>query len=303
METMNAIEIGADTLRIEGEPSKLYENLAKAQAEFEPVPKVDDGQVGKDRKFKYAGYATLMKCVRPALSKYGIALLQPLHWRDGKAITTTIIAGHGASIQSSFAFNADYLKDDKFGGGKKDDCQEFGRAHTYYRRYQLQSILGVEGDDDADGLPIPLARRDQFAEPPRDASTGEAVPKKAASAPKAEKAASAEPKPVAAVQPTLPSVQASDSTTSSKATEPTSVSKTTSNGSNGKSIPADLDADKLKDLITSCMKQLGWKMIKLREFFGEHVDANGFETADSMPLEQMRTLHQKLVEKHNCAPF
>ena len=276
------IEIGVDTLRIEGEPTKLYEALAKAQSEFAPVPKLDLGQVGKDRKFKYAGYATLMKCVRPALTANGIALLQPLHFRGGMAVSTTILAGHGASIQTSFCFSAEYRRKDKYNEGVyTDDCQEFGRAHTYYRRYQLQSILGIEGDDDADSLPEVRA---QFSEPARDAITGDAAPKqlpaadkKVASAPKANGAAVA-PKPVAAVQPTLPSV------------EPSAA------------IP-EHGADKLKELITSAMKQLGWKMIKLREFYEQHVDPEPFASADTMPLEKMRLLHARLVEKHNIAPF
>jgi hypothetical protein len=150
---MESIELGVDTLQVSGDPTKLFEALAKAQAEFLPVPRSDQGQVGDNRKFRYAGYATLVRCIRPALSKYGICLLQPLHTRGGKAVTTTILAGHGASITASFYFKAEYVKTNK--AGTFDDPQEFGRNHTYYRRYQLQSMVGVEGDDDADNLPRP----------------------------------------------------------------------------------------------------------------------------------------------------
>lgn len=288
-----AIDIGVDTLRIEGDPTKLYEALAKAQAEFAPVPKVDDGQVGNDRRFKYAGYATLMKCVRPALAANGIALIQPLHYRDEMAITTTIIAGHGASIQTSFAFNADYMKTDKY-GGKKDDCQEFGRAHTYYRRYQLQSILGIEGDDDADALPDPKERA-QFKEPARDAVTGEAVPKQLP-APKAKEAAETKSAP-AKEQKTNGSAQPS---VASATAQGQPAVDTVENKAKPQST---LNADQLKVLITDCMKQKGWKLIKLREFFAQHVDEAGFEKADTMPIEQMRMLHQKLVQVEGCAPF
>lgn len=276
-----AIDIGVDTLRIEGDPTKLYEALAKAQSEFAPVPKVDDGQVGNDRRFKYAGYATLMKCVRPALAANGIALIQPLHYRDEMAITTTIIAGHGASIQTSFAFSADYMKTDKY-GSKKDDCQEFGRAHTYYRRYQLQSILGIEGDDDADALPEPKERA-QFQEKETKqlpAPKGNGATKQAQ--------ASVETKPAPAPE---------EKTNGSA--KPSAVLTVSSEAK-----PAQqLNADQLKVLITDCMKQKGWKLIKLREFFAQHVDEAGFEKADTMPIEQMRMLHQKLVQVEGCAPF
>jgi len=59
MET--AIDIPLDTLVIKGDASKLYEELAKAQEEFLPVPRLADGQVGTSRKFKYADYATIIK--------------------------------------------------------------------------------------------------------------------------------------------------------------------------------------------------------------------------------------------------
>jgi len=283
------IEIGVDTLKIEGDPTKLYEALAKAQAEFLPVPRSDEGQVGTSRKFKYAGYATLMRCVRPALTKHGIALIQPLHWRDDKAVTTTIIAGHGASIQTSFSFNADFTRKDK-NGGVTDDCQEFGRCHTYYRRYQLQSILGVEGDDDADNLPLPREQA-QFSDKEERKLTAIAHQRpevaSEASAPKGNgKAASAEPKSAPVEKQTSSSAAPSEPTT------------------NGKANPIEpLNADQLKLLITSCMKQKGWKMISLREFFAKHVSEEGFDTADTMPLDQMRTLHKKLVEVEGCAPF
>ena len=296
METgMNeAIEIGVDTLRIQGDPTKLYEALAKAQAEFAPVPKLDDGQVGNDRKFKYAGYATLMKCVRPALAANGIALIQPLHWREGKAVTTTILAGHGASIQTSFAFNADYMKVNKF-NEKKDDCQEFGRAHTYYRRYQLQSILGIEGDDDADALPDPKERA-QFQEKAPEQKAPEKKETKPAAAPKAP-TVSAEPKSAPVDSNPQPSAKPSDGSTNGAATS------TPSNGESATRAIPELDNNQLNALITSGMKQLGWRLIKLREFYGEHVDPEGFDTADNMPLDKKRMLHAQMVKRHNVAPF
>ncbi len=116
-------------------------------------------------------------------------------------------------------------------------------------------------------------------EPPKQLP---AADKKVASAPKAN-GASAAPKPAPATQPTLPSVQVSAATIAA--------------------VIPEHNADQLKELITSCMKQLGWKMIKLREFYETNVDPEPFASADTMPLEKMRLLHAKLVEKHGCAPF
>lgn len=118
-------------------------------------------------------------------------------------------------------------------------------------------------------------------EPPKQLP---AADKKVASAPKAS-AASAEPKSAPVSEPkTVGSAKPSGASTASS------------------EIP-EHNADTLKELITSGMKQLGWKMIKLREFYEREVDPEPFASADTMPLEKMRLLHAKLVEKHNIAPF
>ena len=153
-DTEGSIELGVDTIKIVGDATKLFEELAKAQGEFPDVPRTAIGQIGKDRKFKYADYATIIKTVRPSLSKYGIALIQPLHSRGDVAVSTIILAGHGASIWASFAFEPD------------SNPQEFGRQHTYYRRYQLQGTMGLEGDDDADSSPKEKKETNGYTEKP-----------------------------------------------------------------------------------------------------------------------------------------
>lgn len=292
MESM--IEIGVDTLKVEGDPTKLYEELAKAQSEFLDVPRIDDGQVGNDRKFKYAGYATLMKCVRPALNKHGITILQPLHFRDGKAVTTTILAGHGASLSCSFAFNADYTKADKY-GGKKDDCQEFGRAHTYYRRYQLQSILGIEGDEDADSIEAQRSRKEQaqeFAEPApkKEEPKKEAKP---APAPKANGESAAKPVATASGQKTNGSAKASEPTTNGKVPSPQET------------VDA-IAPEKLNSYLSAVMKQMDppWKVIDIRKFYAEQFDAeNEMPAPDAMDPALKRAILTKIIEVHKVAPF
>lgn len=91
-----------------------------------------------------------------------------------------------------------------------------------------------------------------------------------------------------------------------KSSAPAPAAKTTTSAvasAPTKSEIPEHGADKLKDLITSGMKQLGWKMLKLREFYEAHVDPEPFKSADEMPIEKMRLLHAKMVEKHGIAPF
>ena len=265
----NQIELEMDTLTIKGDPTKLYEELAKAQLEFTPVPKGNQGQVGQ-QKFKYAGYATIMRCVRPALANHGIVVLQPLHYRDEDAITTTILAGHGASIQTSFAFKADFSKKLK-DGSVISDPQEFGRHHTYYRRYQLQSMLGSEGDSDADDLPDVNEPKEQFSEPaPKEAKAApEKTNGKAKPEPKAEKP---EPKPE-------PKVDAKPKA------EPAQSTKT------------------INELLTLGMKELGWKIPELSAFYVEAVDPSGFPGADKLSRDQKQALFGKMVELKGVTPF
>ena len=274
-------------LTINGDPTKLFEELAKAQAEFIPVPRVDAGQVG-NTKFKYAGYATLMKCVRPALSKYGIVIIQPLHSHhdeDGieHAVTTTILAGHGASIVSSLSFEHD------------SNPQEFGRKHTYHRRYQLQSMLGIEGDDDADNVPLPKESKptNGYIEKERDiteAALSGAPPKAVVTNVATRAASTAGSKPATTSSPKAASAPAG--------TAGTDTAAATLQTKGPEHTPKTINV-----LLEESMKQLKWNMAQMMDFYGKHVDPAGVEKPSNMTLDQKRALHKKLVEIHDVVPF
>ncbi len=280
------IEIELDTLNIKGDPTKLYEALAKAQADFTPVPKMSEGAITRERTFKYASYSTLIRCVRPALSRNGITIFQPLHSMGDKAVTTTILAGHGASIKSSFMFHAD------------KNPQDFGKCHTYYRRYQLQAMLGIEGDKDADDLPDVNEERAQFTEPAKE---------KPASPPKALASAATKS---ASVQSTeqLPATQSEPSTSSSPVTS-------SQNGKgNGKTKAEAKPEEKpaadtttttktLNDILTGAAKELQWGLDELRAFYAEHVDPKGFVKAASLTVDQKKALLDKMVKLKGVTPF
>lgn len=277
METMNATEVGVDTLRIEGNPAQLYEALAKAQGEFPDIPRLSDGQAGS-RKFRFAGYATIIKCIRPALTKYGITVLQPLHSRD-EPVTTTILAGHGAAIISSLSFPP------------QKDPQEFGKQHTYYRRYQLQAMLGLEGDKDADESDIPVAT--QGYSEPAAAPKKEEPKAKAPPAPKANGESAAKPVATASGQKTNGSVKASEPTTNGAAPNP-------------QEIVDGIAPEKLNGYLSAVMKQMDppWKVIDIRKFYAEHFDAeNEMPAPDAMDPALKRQILTKIIEVKKVAPF
>lgn len=151
-------------------------------------------------------------------------------------------------------------------------------------RFGAALDLWHKGDLHAHRDEIPEGQFEEDASPPPK-QLPESTEKRVTSPPKAP-AASAEKK----------SAPAKEEKTESSA-KPSSDSTASSEEKPG------LDANTLKTLITECMKKNGWKLIKLREFYHDHVDEAGFEKADTMPLDKMRLLHSKLVEKAGCAPF
>lgn len=119
---------------------KISEALAKAQAEFQPIPKNCVNHYGK----RYADLASIFAAVRPALSKYGLAIVQfftdPVKPNfSGVRVVTRLCHSSGEWMESSLELPC----------GQK--AQEYGSAITYGRRYSLAAILGVAADDDDDG--------------------------------------------------------------------------------------------------------------------------------------------------------
>jgi hypothetical protein len=105
--------------------------------------KKDIGKISKDStnpffKSKYFDINGLLEHVEPILAKHGVLLLQPVN--DGKVITQLIDSDtHGVgsdAVESSIELP------------NITDPQKLGSAITYFRRYTLQSLLGLQAEDD-----------------------------------------------------------------------------------------------------------------------------------------------------------
>lgn len=92
-------------------------------------------------EFKYATLSNIVKFVTPLLNKAGLAFVQRLE--DDKLITEIIDSESGDSIKSIISLNF---------ADKKP--QEIGALLTYFKRYELASILGIVADEDKDALPF-----------------------------------------------------------------------------------------------------------------------------------------------------
>jgi hypothetical protein len=109
----------------------IYKNLLEVKAEIGKVTKN-----AKNPHFKntYADINALLEAVEPILHKHELLLLQPII--DGSVVTQIM------SIDKSEVVISELKLPEII------DPQKIGSAITYYRRYTLQSLLGLQAEDD-----------------------------------------------------------------------------------------------------------------------------------------------------------
>jgi hypothetical protein len=128
----------------------LYSALAQAQAEFQPITKNREVMItmksGGKYKFRYADLDEINLRTRPALTKYGLGLMQIVSSEPSGAtfIETRLTHKDGGSVSARL---------DIKGPREYPDPKEFGAVVSYLRRYQVTPMLGVAADDDIDQRP------------------------------------------------------------------------------------------------------------------------------------------------------
>ena len=130
-----------DDVRFVGELTalgELFDALAKAQGEFQPIVKDSTAKVqmksGGSYNFDYAGLDVVIAATQPALSKHGLALIQLISNDE----VVTVLGKGAARIECRVAL------------AQWGTYQEYGSAITYVKRYARLSMLGVfpQGADD-----------------------------------------------------------------------------------------------------------------------------------------------------------
>ena len=113
----------------------MYKKLLEVQKKI--------GAISKDStnpffKSKYFDINKLLDVVKPIMNEEGLLLLQPLSNIDGIASIKTIIIDveTGDTIENNTPLT------------QINDSQKMGSAITYFRRYSLQSLLGLQAEDD-----------------------------------------------------------------------------------------------------------------------------------------------------------
>jgi hypothetical protein len=134
----------------------LYSALAAAQAEMGPALKDSQNPAFKS---KYADLASVMSACMPALSKHGIAVLQPAFDDEaGRYVKTIFVHGDTGEVAEC---RVPLIV-------AKNDMQGYGSAVTYARRYGLMGMAGIAPEDDDGNAAAKAPPKD---EPKRDTSS------------------------------------------------------------------------------------------------------------------------------------
>jgi hypothetical protein len=126
--------------------NELATALAKAQGEFPDIPKDKTAKVkgesksGKpyDYSYKYSDLTTIIKYTRPALTKYGLSLIQVL---TADSLFTRLVHSSGQFIEGVVPIRMN------------QKMQDVGSDITYLKRYSLSAMIGVSSEDDDDKNP------------------------------------------------------------------------------------------------------------------------------------------------------
>jgi hypothetical protein len=110
--------------------TNIYHKLYKLQSEI--------GTISKDvrnpfYKSKYFDINSLIGQLHPLLEKHELVLIQPI---TDNQVRSVIVDLNGGSVESSMQLP------------NIQDPQKIGSAITYYRRYTLTSLLGLQAEDD-----------------------------------------------------------------------------------------------------------------------------------------------------------
>jgi len=113
----------------------IYQKLHKVQTEVSTVKKASNNPFFNS---KYFDINQLLEVVKPVLNKHGLVLMQPLSNIEGQpALLTRLIDSESGEILEDVTPMITI-----------NDPQKAGSAITYYRRYALQSLLGLQAEDD-----------------------------------------------------------------------------------------------------------------------------------------------------------
>ena len=109
----------------------IYQKLQSVKSK---IGKLSKDQTNPFYKSKYFDVNSLIGQLEPLLEESGLILLQPIE--NGYVVSRIIDVETGDSVESAIQLAG------------LTDPQKVGSEITYYRRYSLQSLLGLQAEDD-----------------------------------------------------------------------------------------------------------------------------------------------------------
>ena len=109
----------------------IYSKLLNVSKQIDPISKDSKNPFFKS---KYFDVNALIGVVRPILTENNLVLLQPIV--ENQVYSIIIDTDTSEQVESSLILP------------NIQDPQKLGSAITYYRRYTLQSLLGLQAEDD-----------------------------------------------------------------------------------------------------------------------------------------------------------
>lgn len=128
--------------------SQIYSALIKFQSKINNPDKNRKVSVnarnGKDFTYSYTDLANILEHIKELMGENNLAILQTMTSVEGKLfIETRLIHSSGEDIRDLTPIMPD-------NGNNK--MQSLGAAMTYARRYAIQNVLGLAGEEDSDGV-------------------------------------------------------------------------------------------------------------------------------------------------------
>jgi hypothetical protein len=132
---------------------QLISALLKAQSEFPEIWKDSEADAGRF-KYTYASLPEIAKKIKPVLhandlfisqTSFKGSLVTTLWHKSGECMVSEIEMPSPTSLSP----------------------QDWGKAHSYYRRYEINGMLGLTPDDDDDALGVETPKQAAKKEPPR----------------------------------------------------------------------------------------------------------------------------------------
>lgn len=114
---------------------EFHQKLFNLQQSIDPIVKDSDNPFFHS---KYFDINKILETLMPKLAAQGLFLLQPIRIVDGaNCLVTMVVDSESDRFWESTIKLPDFAKP-----------QEMGSAITYYRRYALQTLLGLAAEDD-----------------------------------------------------------------------------------------------------------------------------------------------------------